>query len=396
MGDFLQIHSLVSYPGVLLNRDDVGLAKRLPFGDAVRIRVSSQCLKKHWREAVAARHPQLKPAVRSREIFGIKIRDWLLEQEGVSDLDADRAAKAVAAAVLRSAAKEDEGATDGEAPSAGPAGGESLASGQVIVLTSGEIDRLREVALRIAREGVKQGDDAGEGSTKKGPKKSAKGSQAALTKEEQAELGAMAGAFDTALFGRFVTSDLLGRVDAAASVAHAFTVHAEQAEADYFTAVDMLTADSGAAMVGDAELTSGLFYVYVVIDLQKLEENLGPQAGITAELAGWLVEAIATTSPGAKRGSTAPYAWSEFMLLERGQAQPRTLANAFRRALPVQAGRDVLADAAQALLEERARLADMYGDLAALEHAVVSTTLRDVKDVPTMPLHEAIKRVLAA
>jgi hypothetical protein len=84
------------------------------------------------------------------------------------------------------------------------------------------------------------------------------------------------------------------------------------------------------------------------------------------------------------------------MLLERGQAQPRTLANAFRRALPVQAGRDVLADAAQALLEERARLADMYGDLAALEHAVVSTTLRDVKDVPTMPLHEAIKRVLAA
>ena len=48
--DFVQIHMLTSYPAVLLNRDDVGLAKRIPFGGSVRTRVSSQCLKKHWRE----------------------------------------------------------------------------------------------------------------------------------------------------------------------------------------------------------------------------------------------------------------------------------------------------------------------------------------------------------
>ena len=33
---FLQIHTLHSYPAALLNRDDSGLAKRMPFGDAVR------------------------------------------------------------------------------------------------------------------------------------------------------------------------------------------------------------------------------------------------------------------------------------------------------------------------------------------------------------------------
>ena len=46
---FLQIHTLSGYTAALLNRDDSGLAKRLPYGDALRTRISSQCLKRHWR-----------------------------------------------------------------------------------------------------------------------------------------------------------------------------------------------------------------------------------------------------------------------------------------------------------------------------------------------------------
>src|SRR5699024_8080771 len=46
---FLQIHTLTTYPATLLNRDDAGFAKRLPFGGVTRTRVSSQCLKFHWR-----------------------------------------------------------------------------------------------------------------------------------------------------------------------------------------------------------------------------------------------------------------------------------------------------------------------------------------------------------
>ena len=48
---FIQIHTLHSYPGTLLNRDDAGLAKRLPFGGVERLRISSQCLKRHWARA---------------------------------------------------------------------------------------------------------------------------------------------------------------------------------------------------------------------------------------------------------------------------------------------------------------------------------------------------------
>ena len=48
---FLQIHTLHSYTAALLNRDDSGLAKRLTFGGVSRTRISSQCLKRHWRKA---------------------------------------------------------------------------------------------------------------------------------------------------------------------------------------------------------------------------------------------------------------------------------------------------------------------------------------------------------
>ena len=74
---FLQIHTLHSYPAALLNRDDSGLAKRMPFGGAVRTRISSQCLKRHWRVAqdeFALRSIAGAPeALRSRNVVERKV-----------------------------------------------------------------------------------------------------------------------------------------------------------------------------------------------------------------------------------------------------------------------------------------------------------------------------------
>ena len=53
-----------------------------------------------------------------------------------------------------------------------------------------------------------------------------------------------AAGLDAALFGRMVTSDVLSRGDSAVHVAHAFTVHGEETESDYFTAVDDLTGEA--------------------------------------------------------------------------------------------------------------------------------------------------------
>ena len=48
-----------------------------------------------------------------------------------------------------------------------------------------------------------------------------------------------------------------------------------------------------------------------------------------------LLHLIATVSPGAKRGSTAPFDWAKLMLVEAGDWQPRSLAGAFQDALPL-------------------------------------------------------------
>ena len=78
---FLQIHFLAPYTAALLNRDDSGLAKRLPYGGALRTRVSSQCLKRHWRLAddPHALHAidGADAAFRSREVIDRKVfGDW--------------------------------------------------------------------------------------------------------------------------------------------------------------------------------------------------------------------------------------------------------------------------------------------------------------------------------
>ena len=86
---FLQIHTLHSYPAALLNRDDSGLAKRMPFGGSVRTRISSQCLKRHWRTAQDefAIHSIAgsTAAIRSRNIVERRVIAPLRGADGISD-----------------------------------------------------------------------------------------------------------------------------------------------------------------------------------------------------------------------------------------------------------------------------------------------------------------------
>ena len=132
-----------------------------------------------------------------------------------------------------------------------------------------------------------------------------------------------------------ITSDPAANTDASIHVAHAITVHSMERELDYMTAVDDLVRredeeHQGAAGVFDMELTSGLYYGYVVVDVSLLIANLAHDEEIAAKVVEHLVHLVAQVSPGAKKGSTAPYAWAELMLIEAGSRQPRTLANAFR------------------------------------------------------------------
>ena len=187
-------------------------------------------------------------------------------------------------------------------------------------------------------------------------------------KDERANLRALkhGAGLGAALFGRMMTSDRAANRDAAIHVAHAMTVHAMERELDYMTVVDDLArADedehAGSAGMFDMELTSGLYYGYVVVDIELLVSNLGGDREIAARVVENLVHLVAQVSPGAKKGSTAPYSWAELMLIETGAQQPRSLANAFRDPVPLPARNGLLAMAAEAMGNHVTRLDEAYG-----------------------------------
>ena len=93
---FIQIHTLHTYPAALLNRDDAGLAKRLPLGNAVRTRISSQCLKRHWRvtdDQFSLAHLDVPMAVRSRST--LELISQRIQADGVAAPLAQAAAEAL-------------------------------------------------------------------------------------------------------------------------------------------------------------------------------------------------------------------------------------------------------------------------------------------------------------
>lgn len=378
---FIQIHTLTPYHASLLNRDDAGFAKRIPFGGAVRTRISSQCLKRHWRKYDGKESLQgidgAQMSVRSRGTFERFVVEPLIKY-GVAEPIASAIANKLQAVVLGQKEKVEKKPKPGKADAVDLSKGEEDAaeekggdSKQVTVLGLVELDYLLDLARGIAGQpGVQAAAQAtGKDAGKKLSEEITKHLDNKELKKNLEALGRGAEGLDAAVFGRMVTSDVLSRTDAAVHVAHAFTVHAEDSESDYFSAIDDLTADAGelgSGHINSTELTTGLFYGYVCIDVGQLRKNL---MGVlkdgklydddtVAQVVRRLIHTIASVSPGAKKGSTAPFSRAHCVLVEVGDSQPRSLANAFLR--PVSERPDVLANAYAALGNHLAEIDAMY------------------------------------
>ncbi len=363
---FLQIHFLTPYTAVLLNRDDSGLAKRLPYGGVMRTRISSQCLKRHWRVAddphALSRVDGFEAAYRSREAIQRKVLDGLA---GEADVIAP-----IQEAMLK-AVYGDKG-TDKK-------------SRQTLLLGEPELRYLRREAERLMTEA------AGDAKTAKSLAddwlKAHKGNLKAMK-----DGAAMPGGLTAALFGRMVTSDPDANITAPVHVAHAFTVHAEEAESDYFVAVDDLAKEdeTGADTIQETELTSGLFYGYVVVDLPGLISNLGGDTAMAGQVLHNLIYLIAEVSPGAKLGSTAPNSRASVMLLEAGDRQPRSLAEAFRTPCPPETGQAAQTmsshltklDACYATGEERRFMSLANADLPSADRGTLAELAQWAQGLP--------------
>ena len=337
---FLQIHSLHSYPAALLNRDDSGLAKRMPFGGATRARISSQCLKRHWRVA-----------------------DGEFALNGIDGFtDTKRTRNAIPEFIMKDLPKTDI------ANAVATVFQEKIYSNsgvQPLLLGLPELEYFRSKATAICTEYPEDADAAKRAAedifhTRRGEGNNWRAMRAATQ---------LPGGLISALFGRMVTSDTTANIDAAIHVAHAFTVHREENHLDYWAAIEDLATEEqgpGAAHLNDMELTAGLFYGYVVVDVPGLVSNLSgcdadewqdEDRELAAKVVQHLIHLIAKVSPGAKLGSTAPYAAADMMLIEAGSRQPRSLANAYRK--PAQAQVD---DAVSKLSDYLGKLDRCYGN----------------------------------
>lgn len=366
---FLQIHTLTSYPAVLLNRDDAGLAKRVPYGGVVRTRISSQSLKRHWRVAGDSKwsfkHTGAPLSVRSRMIVEAAVEPRLRELAPKVDPSIIEAAGKALSLALYSEKAADP------------------AKRQALLLGWREVDALAGQLLPVV-QGAQTAEEAGKAAEDLYKDKAAKKVLSAV----KGQAGALAAGLESALFGRMVTSDPAANTDAAIHVAHAFTVHQQETETDYFTVVDDLKGDSsdaGAAGVFDAELTSGLYYSYVVVDVPLLVANLAGAApgqwqdaetdrALAATVVEHLIHLVATVTPGAKLGSTAPYAHASLTLVEAGSRQPRSLAAAFEA--PVRAGTDggYVQGAERVFFDYISRHDSVYGMHEARRIASISTS----------------------
>ena len=356
---FVQIHSLHGYSAVLLNRDDSDMAKRLSYGGRIRTRISSQCLKRHWRTAQGDHALEgiegATAATRSREIVTREIEE-VLARDGVEE------------EVVKAIGNEFQLAVYGNK-------GTERKSRQPLLLGRPEIEYLASEARRLAADHADNPDDAARAASVW--RKAVASNLKELRNASRLPAGLVA-----ALFGRMVTSDVEANIDAAVHVAHSFTVHEEESESDYFTVVDDLSRledDARADHIGETDLTSGLFYGYVVVDRRVLLDNLGGDDGMASNVVRRLIHLIATVSPGAKLGSTAPYDFASWMLVEVGSRQPRSLAEAFRQPCEPR-----LEAAEAAVSRHLSRLDTVYGD--GESRRSLSLTGRSVPGADLVPL----------
>ena len=340
---------LASYPPSNLNRDDLGTPKTAMMGGVRRLRVSSQSLKRAWRESAHFKeafggHLGIRTKEMGWQVYlalttGRTLADVIAEKdtETVNPKVDDKKAVLWGQAIggkfgkLKTPKKDDPPEKQKK---------DSLCVEQMIHFSPEEIAAIDDLIAKISKEGNEPTD------------------------EELELLRKQSSAVDIAMFGRMLAAYPSFNQEAAVQVAHAITVHKVAVEDDYFTAVDDLNRgveDVGAGHVGQAEFAAGLFYAYICINRDLLVENLNGDTDLADAAIRALVETAAKVGPKGKQNSFASRAYASYLLAERGGQQPRSLSVAFLK--PVD-GEDYLDGAIRALAKTRENMELVYGPCA--------------------------------
>lgn len=306
----IQIHMLQNYAPSNLNRDDTGSPKNAFFGGVRRGRISSQCLKRSIRRSAT-----FALAFKDDELLGSRTKS--LPMLIAKELEALGASPDEIKAIKRRV--PEIGRESGKATAARADTDEEIETKQLIFVAPNELRPMAQSLLDQYREADK------------------KWSSLKIDEITKNLAQAAPRSVDVAMFGRMTTSAAFENVQAAVQVAHALSTHALAQEFDYYTAVDDLSGEAGAGMIGDIEFNSCTYYKYLNIHWEGLLGNLGDDAAVSRRAVLALLEAAAKAQPSGKQNTFAAQNLPDFIMVEvRDENLPVSYANAFIK--PVRPG----------------------------------------------------------
>lgn len=346
----IQIHMLQNYAPSNLNRDDSGSPKDAVFGGFRRGRISSQCLKRSIRHSETFREAFADDDLLAKRTLMLpKLVGDELAAMGVGEDDRQNITKSLSQ--LGGGKATDE-----------------LKTRLLIFLAGGEVKVVAEKLWELYQEsGAKQFDKLVVGDL------------------EKAMAHATPRSVDVAMFGRMTTSVAFEDMAAAVQVAHALSTNALDREFDYFTAVDDISEETGAGMIGDVEFNSSTYYKYFNIHWEQLVENLGGDSEIATKAVTALIAAAATAQPSGKQNSFAAQNLPDFVLVEIGDKNvPVSYANAFLQPVGNFNG-SLMENSIRELDKYAADLRQAYGLNGRRAYlAVSSVKISDAEDAATL------------
>lgn len=354
LAKYIRIHTLTTYGPNNLNRDDLSRPKSATFGGTLRLRLSSQCVKRAWRVSDVMR--DVVTGVRTR-MFWVKTAQELQETYPLEALVAHIEPLRQALEGVKVGQKDDDGdSSQAGLPADDPAeesaalekgkkakkGKDTKSANPLETLKSKTLYFFSQSEMDFVRRTLADTLDPN-GST---------GGKPLAEKQAKTLVAELPMSADVALFGRMVAAAKDMSVDGAAQVGQQITVHKAAVEDDYFVAVDDLIGvdEAGTGHIGSNGFGAGTYYGYVAVDVHRLVKNLGGDVELAKKAVARLVEAVTTVSPSAKQNSFACHSPATYAMVEVGNGQPVALFNAFEAAVKG----DNVAAAAIAALKERA------------------------------------------
>lgn len=363
---FLQLHILTTYPPSNVNRDDMGRPKTAVVGGAMRLRISSQSLKRAWRtsdifQTTLEEHIGKRTKIMGEELVAHMTKSGISETKAMSWVEKMIKPFGELEKTEKKSETEEPEADIPEVSKKDQKKAQQKAKLRQLVHFSPEEEKalysLADILIQRQTDPTKDEIDA------------------LLKIEIQAA--------DIALFGRMLAANPKYNQEAAAQVAHAITTHKVAIEEDFFTAVDDLNKgeeDRGSSHLGITEFGSGLFYTYICINRTQLTQNLQKNEELAKKTLQSFVEAATTVAPSGKQNSFASHVRASYVLAELGSQQPRSLSLAFHK--PVTIKTDVVLESINELISSKDAIDTAYGpscEKTYILHVGKDGTLEDLK-----------------